>query len=67
MNLKVVRHDADDEKPAYKAILKGEAGDLIDGCLVEVEIRLKAKSDTVLEEFPRGGKFQATITVKEEQ
>lgn len=36
MNMKVVKHSADEEKDEYKVILKG-ASDLVPGCLVEAE------------------------------
>jgi len=61
VNVKVVNHNADDEKLIYKATLKGDAGDLVEGCLVEVEIRLKAKTEAVLQKFQRGARFQVAI------
>jgi hypothetical protein len=61
MNLRVVKHEADEEKDSFKVTVKGEAGDLVDGCLIEVEIRLKGKNEGLLEKFPRGTTFQVSI------
>lgn len=56
MNLRVVKHSADEEKDEYKVIMKGES-DLVPGCLVEVEIKLTGKAEELLDEFPRNHVF----------
>ena len=64
MNVRVVKHEADEEKDAFKVALKGDAGDLVDGSIIEVELRLKGKNEAILEKFPRGYTFQVSIQEK---
>ena len=65
--MRVVKHEADEEKNSFKVALKGEAGDLVAGCLIDVEIRLKGKNEAVLEKFPRGARFQVSLEESETQ
>ena len=57
-----MRHEADEEKDQFKVALKGQAADLVDGCLIEFELRLKGKDERLLEKFPRGCHFTITVT-----
>jgi hypothetical protein len=61
MNLRVVKHEADEEKDQFKIVLKGEASELVNGCIIEAELRLKGKVDELLEKFPRNHKFTVSI------
>lgn len=67
INLRVVRHEADVEKDQFKVALKGEAGDLVDGCLIEIELRLKGKTEELLEQFPRGCRFTISLNAATKQ
>jgi hypothetical protein len=49
---RVVRHSADDEKDKYVVIFKGNAS--IDGQIVEVEVKLTARTDLLINSWPRG-------------
>jgi hypothetical protein len=61
--LKVVKHEADEEKNSFKVTLKGE-GELVSGNLVEVELRLKGKSEEVLAHYKRGLYFVLELKEK---
>lgn len=63
INLRVVKHEADEEKDVFKVTLKGE-GELVPGCLVEIELRLKAKTEEVLEQYTRNLFFTFSLTAK---
>jgi hypothetical protein len=64
MNLRVVRHEADEEKGTYKVVLKNDgATGILPNSLVEVELRMKAKNEELLEKFKRG--FQISMELKE--
>lgn len=61
--MRVVRHEADEEKDQFKVVLKGE-GELVAGSLIEIEIRLKAKTEEILEKYPRGSVFNLSLDPK---
>lgn len=56
MNLRVVKHFADEEKDEYKVILKGSS-DLVEACLIDVEVKLTGKAEELLDKFPRNCLF----------
>jgi hypothetical protein len=49
---RVVRHSADDEKDKYVVVLKGSTS--VDGQVIDVEVKLTAKTDLLIESWPRG-------------
>lgn len=49
---RVVKHLADDEKDKYIVILKGNTA--IDGEIIEVEVKLSAKTDQLITAWPLG-------------
>jgi len=61
LNLRVVKHEADEEKDQFKVVLKGEASELVPGCIIKAELRLKEKVEDLLEQFPRNIKFTVSI------
>ncbi len=61
MNLRVVKHEADEEKDQFKVALKGEASELVEGCIIEAELRLKGKVEDLLIKFPRNTRFTVSI------
>jgi hypothetical protein len=62
MNLRVVRHEADEEKDTYKVVLKNDgAAGILHNSLVEIELRLKSKDEELLEKFMRGAHFSLEI------
>ena len=61
MRLRVVKHEADEEKDVFKVVLKGQAHDLVKGSLIDVELKLKAKTDDILMQFPRTHVFEFAI------
>lgn len=63
MNLRVVKHEADEEKDQFKVMLKGE-GELVPGSLIEMELRLKGKTEAILEHFPRGYLFTLSLNAQ---
>jgi hypothetical protein len=48
----VVRHSADDEKDKYVVTLKGST--VVDGDIIDVEVKLTAKNDQLITAWPRG-------------
>jgi hypothetical protein len=62
-NLRVVKHEADEEKDVFKVTLKGE-GELIQGNLTEIELRLKGKNEEILEHYKRGCVFVLELKEK---
>jgi hypothetical protein len=60
MKMRVVKHEADDEKDNFRVILKGQDGQMVDGCLIECELRLKCSYESILEQFPRGMEYDFT-------
>jgi hypothetical protein len=65
MNLRVVKHEADEEKNVFKVTLKGE-GELVPGCLIEIELRLKGKTEALLEQYIRNERYVFSLTVQKE-
>jgi hypothetical protein len=63
MNVKVVKHEADEEKDQFKVVLKGK-GELVPGSLIEMELRLKGKTEEILEHFPRGNLFTLSLNAQ---
>jgi hypothetical protein len=61
MKVRVVKQEADEEKGTFKATMKGSAGDLLDGALVDVEVRLTGKIEQLLEAYPRKACFVVRI------
>jgi hypothetical protein len=59
--LRVLRHMADDDKDTYKVEMEGDASDLINGVLVHCKVVLKAKSEEILQRFPRGRTLQLKL------
>lgn len=59
--VRVLRHMADDDKDTYTVEMKGQAGDLISGCMIDCKIVLKAKTDEILQRFPRGTVLQVDL------
>lgn len=49
---RVVRHSADDEKDKYIVVLKGDT--IVDGQIIDVEVKLIAKTDQLINAWPRG-------------
>jgi len=60
INLRVVKHEADEEKDVFKVTLKGE-GELVPGSLIEIELRLKGKTEEILEQYIRGTFFKLQL------
>jgi hypothetical protein len=58
--LRVVRHEADEEKDQFKVVLKGE-GELVAGSLIEIELRLKGKTEELLEQYIRNARFTVSL------
>jgi hypothetical protein len=65
MNVKVVKHEADEEKDQFKVVLKGK-GELVPGNLIEMELRLKGKTEEILQHFPRGFTFTLSLNAQSE-
>jgi hypothetical protein len=63
MNVKVVKHEADEEKDQFKVVLKGK-GELVPGSLIEMELRLKGKTEEILEHFPRGFTYNISLSAQ---
>lgn len=62
--MRVVKHEADEEKDSFKVTLKGESAEILAGCLIEIELRMKGKADEIIEKFPRGAIFQMSLSPK---
>lgn len=58
--MRVVRHEADEEKDQFKVVLKGEA-ELVAGSLIEIEVRLKGKTEELLEKYMRNPQFSFSL------
>jgi len=65
--LRVVKHEADEEKDVFRVILKGNAADLVNNCLIEAELRLKGKVEDLLEKFPRCCQFAVQVNAQLER
>ncbi len=58
-----MKHEGDEEKDQFKVVLKGE-GELVASHLIEIEIRLKGKTEELLEQFPRNSIFDFSLSKK---
>jgi hypothetical protein len=60
----VMKHVADDGKGVYTVILEGDVADVVPGNLLDAEMKIKGKTEDVLEVFPRGKSFTFDLVEK---
>ena len=59
--VKVTKHELDDKASKYRVYLAGQSPDIIDGVMVDVEVRIKSRTADIAGEFPRGATFSVEL------
>ena len=59
IDLQVVKHEADNDKPAYKVTLRSLFPDVAGK---DLKVIVTSKGDSVLAEFPRGKMFTVNLS-----